>query len=185
MSGRDGTICLGCGHRHVSHGYSPERGLGMGACGIDRDERNAASGRVGDPCPCEAFVMPAKIRAADLLPGDVLVDSGWRVYCIAQRLASAERLRVMIIDFEEGRPEHWAPSMLPASDLLAVERDGRPLCQARFWQSDTERCTKPAGHELEVHGNGRYIWGAALVAPEPEPEPEFTGGLLDLLRDAS
>jgi hypothetical protein len=68
---RDRTRCT-CGHLNLSHGY-PESNrdgsissgyyskwpdgsrIGMGACGYDRDTRNALTGWIGDPCPCSAF----------------------------------------------------------------------------------------------------------------------------------
>ena len=50
---RDNLACE-CGHKCISHGTAgPE--LGDGACGVDRDTRNAASGYLGDPCPCGVF----------------------------------------------------------------------------------------------------------------------------------
>lgn len=64
---RDAQPCT-CGHRNVSHAYAvaedapawPDGSrIGMGACGIDRDTRNAATGWLGDPCPCEAFTVAA------------------------------------------------------------------------------------------------------------------------------
>lgn len=54
---RDARVCV-CGHLSVSHGSSSTSGfvgVGMGPCGVDRDERNSATGWVGDPCPCERF----------------------------------------------------------------------------------------------------------------------------------
>lgn len=67
-----------------------------------------------------------------------------------------------------------------AASLIVV--DDSDICGARFGASETERCTKPAGHELEIHGNRRYAWGPALVIPDAEPE-RVSGGLLDLLED--
>lgn len=57
MRTRDNRVCE-CGHKNVSHGsYSSAGfiGIGNGPCGIDRDTRNAASGWLGDRCPCAAF----------------------------------------------------------------------------------------------------------------------------------
>lgn len=54
---RDGERCE-CGHARVSHGSCTDAGfvgVGRGPCGIDRDTRNAVTGYVGDPCPCQAF----------------------------------------------------------------------------------------------------------------------------------
>lgn len=57
MLARDAQPCT-CGHRNVSHAYGSVidgSGIGNGPCGIDRDTRNAATGYLGDPCPCQAF----------------------------------------------------------------------------------------------------------------------------------
>lgn len=55
---RDNRVCE-CGHKCASHGsFAPGHifvGIGNGPCGIDRDTRNAASGYLGDMCPCQAF----------------------------------------------------------------------------------------------------------------------------------
>lgn len=169
MIGRDGAKCVGCGHRGISHGYDPELGIGRGACGIDRDQRNAASGWVGDPCPCQALVPPAKLHASEMLPGDVVLD-GWTIYSIAQRLHPNPRMRVMVITWAEGLDEDWAPSMLPPGEAHHVERDGAGVCPMGFWESE-ERCALAAdGHE--VHANGRYMWGPALAKPVAVDELE-------------
>lgn len=69
-----------------------------------------------------------------------------------------------------------------AATLIVI--DDVDLCAVRFYESDAERCTKPAGHEIEVHSNGHYAWGPALVVPE-RTEAALTGGLLDLLEDVA
>jgi hypothetical protein len=65
---------------------------------------------------------------------------------------------------------------MAASLIIVGDED---LCGVRFWESDSERCTKPAGHELQIHGNRRYAWGPALVVDETSER--LSGGLLDLL----
>ena len=69
-----------------------------------------------------------------------------------------------------------------AANLIIVDAD-TTLCGVRFYESDAERCTKLAGHVLEIHGNRRYAWGPGLVVPETTPTP--SGGLLDLLEEAT
>lgn len=57
MQARDDRYCA-CGHKNVSHGSFNAGvflGIGNGPCGIDRDTRNAATGYLGDECPCPAF----------------------------------------------------------------------------------------------------------------------------------
>ena len=111
------------------------------------------------------------IRADAILPGDKVDPVGWTVHAVSQRLATEPRMRVVIITWCEGLEENWAPSMLPPMELHPVIRAGELAvgeCRARFGASDTERCTKPTGHEITAHGNGRYIWGPALVVPEVE-----------------
>ena len=51
----DNQACQ-CGHKNISHGSTRET-IGGGACGIDRDTRNALTGYLGDPCPCKAFAL--------------------------------------------------------------------------------------------------------------------------------
>lgn len=55
---RDAEPCA-CGHKRASHGSFATGhefvGIGLGPCGIDRDTRNAATGYLGDKCPCAAF----------------------------------------------------------------------------------------------------------------------------------
>lgn len=69
-----------------------------------------------------------------------------------------------------------------AAKLIVI--DDVDICGVRFYESDSERCTKPAGHSLEVHSNGHYAWGPALVVPE-RSEATLTGGLFDLLEDVA
>lgn len=58
VNARDSRVCA-CGHKSVSHGSFATGHefvkVGNGPCGVDDDTRNAATGYVGDPCPCRAF----------------------------------------------------------------------------------------------------------------------------------
>lgn len=78
------------------------------------------------------------------------------------------------------RAKSTAHRELAAALIVLDEVD---LCGVRFYESETERCTKPAEHALEVHSNGHYAWGPALVVPETRAASTPTGGLLDLLED--
>ncbi|MDF2046209.1 hypothetical protein P2P98_08565 [Microbacterium sp. Kw_RZR3] len=113
---RDGEQCAGCGHRNISHAYAQTptgSGIGMGECGKD-------------PCGCRAFQLPDRTPASEWLPGDVVVGCGWTIRSVAHRISTNPRLRVVIVEWEEGREENWAPSMFPATEAHPIERAGKP-----------------------------------------------------------
>lgn len=113
---RDSEMCLGCGHRSISHAYAPVlvgSGIGMGECGKD-------------PCGCRAFQRPPRTPASEWLPGDVVVGCGWTIHSVAHRISANPRLRIVIVEWVEGLEEHWAPSMFPVSEGHHIERDGVP-----------------------------------------------------------
>ena len=68
MNARDNRACA-CGHKSASHGsFDTDHefvGVGDGPCGMDLDTRNAATGYVGDPCPCRVFTEDAGTAIRD------------------------------------------------------------------------------------------------------------------------
>lgn len=106
---RDNRMCV-CGHKSVSHGsFGPGRefvGVGLGPCGVDRDQRNAATGYLGDPCPCRGFIE-ATVEAPEFPAEGQTMTEHENAAERASALEPAEDEREELESIVQAEDERW------------------------------------------------------------------------------